>query len=194
MPVPMTHGGLPDVLRPGLNAVLVGINAGLRSAQLGHHFAGRGNRFWTLLYASKLTPKLLTYQEDSTLTEYGLGLTNIAGRATRSSSDLRREDFTIGRMALEEKIKRFEPKWVAFVGVTVYREYLRGRRGSARKIKCGIQKEPIGSSRVFVLPNPSGRNAHFSYDEMLRLWKRLARQLKAKSSTQKKPIKEKKNA
>ncbi len=185
MPHPMTHDGLPDYLRQGLNALLVGINPGLRSAQLGHHFAGRGNRFWNLLHTSKLTPRLLTYEEDSSLTDYGLGLTNIAGRPTRSSSELRREDFHSGRMALEEKIKRFEPKWVAFVGVTVYQEYLRGRRGSARKIKCGIQKESIGGARVFVLPNPSGRNAHYSYDEMLRYWKRLARQLRTKKPMQK---------
>jgi TDG/mug DNA glycosylase family protein len=181
MAVPMTHDGLPDYLRPELNVMLVGINPGLRSAQLGHHFAGRGNRFWNLLHAAKLTPKLLSYEEDSTLVDYGLGLTNIAGRPTRSSSDLRREDYYSGRMALEEKIARFKPKWVAFVGVTVYQEYLRGRHKSARKIKCGVQKESIGPSRVFVLPNPSGRNAHYSYDDMLRLWKRLARQLKAKA-------------
>jgi TDG/mug DNA glycosylase family protein len=189
----MTHGGLPDYLRPGLNAMLVGINPGLRSAQLGHHFAGQSNRFWKLLHASKLVPKLMTYEEDSSLPEYGLGLTNIAGRPTHSSSDLRRVDYYTGRMALEEKILRLEPKWVAFVGVTVYREYLRGRRGSARKIECGIQKELIGNSRVFVLPNPSGRNAHFSYDEMLRFWKRLARQLRAKKPKQK-TTKAKKNA
>lgn len=167
---------LPDYVRPGLNALLVGINPGLRSALLGHHFAGRNNRFWDLLYDAGLTPCRLSFEEDWRLPEFGLGLTNIAGRPTRSSSDLRRRDFIRGGRVLASKITRFKPKCVAFVGVTVYRELVRGGgQGSPpMKISCGVQRDAIEGAVAFVLPNPSGRNAHFRYRDMLRHYRALA--------------------
>jgi TDG/mug DNA glycosylase family protein len=168
----MARGNLPDYIRSGLDVLLVGINPGLRSAELGHHFAGVNNRFWDLLHDSGMTPRRLTYEEDTRLPELGIGLTNIAARPTRSSSELCREDFSEGRRALAEKIARYTPAWVVFVGIMVYREF---RPAPERaKLRCGVQKEGVEGARVFVVPNPSGRNAHYTYEEMLRYWKELA--------------------
>jgi TDG/mug DNA glycosylase family protein len=170
----MLREGLPDYLRPGLKLILVGINPGLRSAEVGHHFAGPSNRFWRLLHDSGLTPRRLTYEEDARLLDLGIGLTNIAARPTRSSSDLGREDFNRGRHALAAKITRFRPTYVGFVGLTAYREFL----GSRAHVHCGFQENLIDGAEVFVLPNPSGRNAHYTYREMLRSWRELGRSVR----------------
>lgn len=163
--------GLPDYLIPGLDLLLVGINPGLRSAEVGHHFAGRGNRFWDLLSDSGLTPRRLTPLEDASLLDFGLGLTNIAARPTRSSSDLGKRDFARGRRVLRDKIARYRPRAVAFVGVTAYREFLE----VSTRLDCGLQDRKLEDADLFVLPNPSGRNAHFSYRDMLRHYRALAR-------------------
>jgi double-stranded uracil-DNA glycosylase len=171
---------LPDYLAPELDVVLVGINPGIRSAEKGHHFAGPGNRFWRLLSDSGLTPRRLEPTEDGTLPDYGIGITNIVPRASRSSGDLKPGDYAKGRRALVEKIFRFRPTTVALVGVTVFRE-LWPELSSApapKRIKCGQRPETIGASAMFVLPNPSGRNAHYTYDEMLGYWSELAKWLK----------------
>ena len=170
----MLREGLPDYLRPGLKLILVGINPGLRSAEVGHHFAGANNRFWRLLHDSGLTPRRLTYEEDAHLLDLGIGLANIVTRPTRSTSDLSHEDFERGRRSLARKIARFRPSTVGFVGLTAYREF-QGRRA---RVHCGFQENPIEGAEVFVLPNPSGRNAHYSYSEMLRSWRELAASLK----------------
>lgn len=168
---------LPDRIRPGLDLLLVGINPGLRSAALGHHFAGVNNRFWGLLHEAGLTRERLTFEDDVRLPELGIGVTNLAARATRSSSDLRPADFDRGILALEAAIARARPRWVAFVGVTAYREFARRRTCSAKGPGggCGPKQERINGARVFVLPNPSGRNAHFPYREMLRHYRSLRR-------------------
>ena len=170
----MVREGLPDYLRPHLDILLVGINPGLRSAELGHHFAGPGNHFWKLLHDSGITPRRLSYEEDSLLLDFGVGLTNIVDRPTRGSGDLSKDDFSRGRRKLARKLVRFRPTAVGFVGVTVYREF-EGLRGP---IRCGLQKERIEGVDIFVLPNPSGRNAHYTYPEMLRHWRTLARCLR----------------
>ncbi|MCI0407301.1 MAG: mismatch-specific DNA-glycosylase [Acidobacteria bacterium] len=165
--------GLSDYLRADLEVLLVGINPGLRSAKLRHHFAGVGNRFWDLLSDSGLTPRRLTYEEDSRLPDFGIGLTNLAARPTRSSSDLTERDFARGRRVLARKIRQSRPRVVAFVGVTAYRAF--GRR--RLPLRPGLQTERLEEAAVFVLPNPSGRNAHFRYREMLRYYRALARHL-----------------
>lgn len=173
-------GVLPDYLKPGLDVILVGINPGMRSAERGHHFAGPGNRFWQLLAGADLTPRKLGYADDGTLLAYGIGITNIVARASRSSSDLGRDDYEAGRRILAEKIARFRPKAVAFVGVTVFREFWPelSSAPAPKKIACGKRTETIAGAALFVLPNPSGRNAHYSYEEMLGYWQDLARWLK----------------
>ena len=170
----MGTDGLPDYIRRGLEILLVGINPGLRSAELGHHFAGVNNRFWKLLHDAGITSHRLSYEEDSRLPGFGVGLTNIAARPTRTSSELKREDYDRGRAILANKIRRFQPKVVAFVGLTVYREFRRGERRLPSRLRCGLQKEKLEGASLFVVPNPSGRNAHYSYSEMLKYWKELA--------------------
>jgi len=167
---------LPDYLCPGLDIVLVGINPGLRSEEKGHHFAGPGNRFWPLLADCGLTPEKLSYRQDHQLVDYGVGLTNIVSCASASSSDLKAGDYARGRRELSDKIVRLRPRFVGFVGVTVFREFwpVLSRERAPRTIPCGLRPETIGDSQLFVLPNPSGRNAHFSYEQMLQHWQELA--------------------
>jgi len=142
-------------LCPRPRILFVGINPSLRSAEVGHHFAGPGNPFWRLLHASGLVPGPLTYEDDVRLPGWGLALTNIVPRATREASELRREEFVEGQRTLARLIARLRPKVVAFVGTTVYRAFF-GPRVSGG---AGPKPERIGEARVFVLPNPSGRNA-----------------------------------
>lgn len=149
--------GLPDLLGPGLRVMFVGINPGLRSGALGHHFAGKGNPFWRLLEASGLTPRLLAPEEDRLLLEYGLGLTNVCPRTTRTAAELTPAEWTRGVRELERKITRHRPRWVAFVGLTVYQRFF-GLPGSGG---AGEKPERVAGARVFVLPNPSGLNASF---------------------------------
>ena len=132
------------------------------------------------MHDAGITPHRLTYQEDARLVDFGVGLTNIAARATRSSSDLDREDFSRGSRTLAKKISRFEPKGVAFVGITAFREFQRssGVAGRGQKLRCGRQPDPIQGAAVFVLPNPSGRNAHYSYRDMLHHYRHLAKWMK----------------
>jgi TDG/mug DNA glycosylase family protein len=137
--------------------LLVGINPGLRSGALGHHFAGNGNPFWRLLHASGLTPRLLTYEEDQELGELGIGLTNLCARATRAAADLTAADFARGRRTLASKIAKVRPGVVAFVGLSLYQTYFQlSASGGA-----GAKLERIDGARVFVVPNPSGLNASF---------------------------------
>jgi TDG/mug DNA glycosylase family protein len=155
--------------------LFVGINPGVRSAQTGHHFAGFSNRFWKLLYQSGLVPEPLTYLDDDRLPEWGYGITNIVARATPGIDELKPEEYAAGRLRLRAKVRRYRPEIVAFVGITVYRAMYPERRGP---VAMGLQKEPLGETAVFVLPNPSGRNANYSYDEMLRAYRSLTRLLR----------------
>jgi TDG/mug DNA glycosylase family protein len=153
---------------------LVGINPGLESARIGHHFAGRGNRFWRLLHASGLVPELLLPEHDRRLAEFGFGVTNIAARPTRSCSDLGPQDFQRGRRLLARKVRAIGPELVAFVGVVAFREYFEDKKS---RVEPGLRPESIAGARVFVLPNPSGRNAHFGPERMLAAYQALEREL-----------------
>jgi TDG/mug DNA glycosylase family protein len=146
---------LPARLCPRPRILFVGINPSLRSAEVGHHFAGPGNPFWRLLHAARLVPEPLTFADDARLPEWGLALTNIVPRATREAAELTRAEFEAGRRALARVIRRLEPEVVAFVGTTVYRAFFGPRVAGG----VGPKPETIGGARVFVLPNPSGRNA-----------------------------------
>lgn len=153
---------LPDRLRPGVRVLFVGINPGLRSAAIGHHFAGYSNRFWKLLYDARLVPRALTCEEDVRLPEWGYGLTNLVARPSRGMDDLKPAEFQAGRTRLLAKVRRYRPRVVALVGVTVYRALF----PNAGPIRMGLQAESLAGAHVFVLPNPSGRNANYSYREM----------------------------
>ena len=152
--------------------LFVGINPSLRSAEVGHHFAGPGNPFWRLLHAAGLVPEPLTYVDDVRLPALGLALTNIVPRATRAASELTTDEFKRGRAALARLIARLEPEVVAFVGVTVYRAFF----GPQASGGAGPKPERIGRARVFVVPNPSGLNASYpGFADKLVWFRRLRR-------------------
>lgn len=182
-----TEKRLCDRIEPGVRVLFVGINPGIRSALTGHHFAGFSNRFWKLLYDARLVPEPITYKDDLRLPEWGYGITNIVPRATPGITDLRPEDYRAGARILLRKIRRYRPQVVALVGVTVWRALLEAvgepdARTLAVKVGfqaglAGLKPGPTidGDPRIFVLPNPSGRNANYSYEEMLRAFRALKR-------------------
>ncbi|MBV8055918.1 MAG: mismatch-specific DNA-glycosylase [Deltaproteobacteria bacterium] len=149
--------GLKDVLTPHPRVLFVGINPSPRSQQVGHHFAGRGNPFWRLLYAARIVPEELTYLDDEKLADFGLALTNLCARATRTASELERDEIQRGKRTVLRKIARLQPAVVALVGASIYRYFCADRASSG----VGPKPETIHEARVFVLPNPSGLNANF---------------------------------
>jgi TDG/mug DNA glycosylase family protein len=163
---------LRDRIRPGVRVLFVGINPGIRSSLTGHHFAGFSNRFWKLLHESKLVPEPLSYADDVRLPEWGYGITNIVPRPTPGIDTLEPHEYTEGRVRLRRKILRYRPRVVALIGVTVFRAMFPAHKGP---VALGPRQERIGDSAVFVLPNPSGRNANYSYAEMLRAFRSLGR-------------------
>jgi len=156
------------LIQPGVRVLFVGINPGIRSAAIGHHFAGFSNRFWKLLWESGLVPEPLGPEDDVRLPEWGLGITNLVPRATPGIDTIAPEEYVAGLRVLRRKVRRWRPVAVAFVGVSLYR-FVAGVKG---RIALGEQSERFEGARVFVLPNPSGRNANFSYAEMLAAFKK----------------------
>lgn len=144
----------------------------MRSAAVSHHFAGPSNRFWRLLYEAGLVPEPVTWADDERLPEWGLGITNLVARATPGVGDLHASELIAGRRGLTAKVRRHRPAIVALVGVMIYRAlFPEVARGKA--VALGEAGETLGGARVFVLPNPSGRNANYSYSEMLDAFIRL---------------------
>ena len=158
-----------------MRVLLVGINPGMRSEAMGHHFAGHSNRFWKLLHESRLVPEPIGTEHDDRLPEWGFGITNLVGRATPGIDTLRPADFDAGARALRRKVRRWKPEVVAFIGVTVYRAVYR----TPDPVSVGLQPDTFEGARVFVLPNPSGRNANYTYPEMLDAYRALAAYLSA---------------
>lgn len=170
---------LQDRIQPGLRVLFVGINPGVRSAVTGHHFAGYSNRFWKVLSESALVPEPITYKDDDRLLEFDLGITNLIARPSPGISDLRLAEYLNGWKVLDRKIRRYRPKVVALVGITLYRAILPLLLSDAGKLPHadipGLQPLKIHGAHLFVLPNPSGRNANFSYAEMLDAFVKLRR-------------------
>jgi TDG/mug DNA glycosylase family protein len=173
---------LRDRIAPGVRVLFVGINPGIRSALTGHHFAGYSNRFWKLLYDSRLVPEPITFADDDRLSEWGFGITNLIPRATPGIDTLTPDEYVAGLVVLRRKVRRHQPELVAFVGVSLFRAIF-ARRGA---IAVGPQPETFEGASVFVLPNPSGRNANFSYNEMLAAFRGLARVKRSRSKSPKK--------
>jgi TDG/mug DNA glycosylase family protein len=148
---------LQDVVCDQPRVLLVGINPGLRSAALGHHFAGLGNPFWRLLHASGLTPVQLDPEDDNRLAEFGVALTNLCPRPTRTAAELTTDEMARGRRALVRKCQQLEPRVVALVGITLYGQIFGARSGGGP----GARPGRLGGAPVFVVPNPSGLNASF---------------------------------
>ncbi|MFC4017692.1 G/U mismatch-specific DNA glycosylase [Micromonospora sp. GCM10011542] len=148
---------IADVIAPGLAVLFVGINPGLWSAATGWHFARPGNRFWPALHRGGFTPRLLHPSEQDELPALGLGITNMAARASARADELSTEELLAGAAILTDKVARYRPRWVAVVGVTAY------RIGFGRpKATFGPQPQALAGARLWVLPNPSGLNAHFT--------------------------------
>ena len=148
---------LPDVVAPGLDVLFSGINPGLVSAYTGHHFARPGNRFWPALHRSGFTPRQLDPSEQDQLLDLGLGITNVVARATARADELTDAEVVAGGETLRAKVRDLEPRWLAVVGVTAYRTAF-----ADPKARIGPQDLVVGSTRVWVLPNPSGLNAHYT--------------------------------
>jgi TDG/mug DNA glycosylase family protein len=159
---------LPDILAPNLSLLLVGINPGMYSAAIGHHFGRPGNRFWKVLAASGLTPKLLTPYDDHTLPQYGLGLTNVVGRTTARAEELALTELRQGARKLERKVAKCAPRVVAVLGVTAYRTAF-----ARPKAQLGLQAEQLADAKLWILPNPSGLNAHHQLPDLTRLFAEL---------------------
>jgi double-stranded uracil-DNA glycosylase len=160
--------GIPDVIEPGLAVVFCGINPGLYSAATGCHFARPGNRFWPALHRSGFTPQQLHPSEQSRLLAYHLGITNLVDRGTARADELTAPELSEGGRSLKAKMLRLRPAWLAVLGVGAYRTAF-----AQRTAIVGPQSTIVGATRVWVLPNPSGLNAHYTLDRLVEEFARL---------------------
>ncbi len=161
---------VPDILAPGLKVLFVGINPSLYSAAVGRHFARPGNRFWPALHAAGFTDRLFSPFEDRLLLERGLGVTNIADPATATADELTDEQLTAGARHLARKVRRYKPAAAAFLGISAYRVAF-----AKKDVRVGPQPDRLGGAAVWVLPNPSGLNAHYQLADLARLYGALRR-------------------
>ena len=161
---------VPDVIAPGLRVLFCGINPGLYTAWAGHHFARPGNRFWNALHAGGFTPRVLDPREEQRLLTFGCGITNVADRPSTAADELAREELVQGGRRLAEKVERFQPRWLAVLGLGAYRTAFARPRAVV-----GPQDETVGGARVWVLPNPSGLNASYRPEDFGRLFGELRR-------------------
>jgi mismatch-specific thymine-DNA glycosylase len=158
---------LPDYLRKGMKAVVVGCNPADRSARVGHYYAGRGNQFWPLLYDSGILPELLDHKSDKRVIEFGIGLTDLVKRPTRATDEIERHEFAEGRIVLSQKLEEFTPRMVVFNGKITYEKF------AQRTCELGLQKEKLYGAQVFVLPSTNGPISSRK-DVKLRHFRRLA--------------------
>jgi len=152
---------VPDVIAHGLRVLFCGINPGLYSGATGHHFARPGNRFWPVLHRAGFTDRVLAPWEERELLVRGYGITNLVARATAAAAELMANEFIAGARRLERKVKRFQPGWVAVVGIGAYRMAF----GRPRAV-IGPQPERLGPARLWLLPQPSGLNANHQMPEL----------------------------
>ncbi len=157
-----------DLIAPDLRVLFIGINPSLYSAAVGHHFARPGNRFWPTLYGAGFTDRLLAPAEERLLLDRGYGITNLVDGATAQAAELTEQDLSTGVRRLEKKVARFRPRWVAFLGISTYQA---AWDRSANSV--GPQKVRFGGARVWLLPNPSGLNAHYQLPALVRLFGEL---------------------
>ncbi|MBJ6763045.1 G/U mismatch-specific DNA glycosylase [Myxococcaceae bacterium JPH2] len=159
---------MPDLIAPGLRVLFCGINPSLYSVVVGFHFARPGNRFWPTLHASGFTPRRLDPSEQDLLLEWGCGITNVVDRATASADQLAPEELLEGGRALERKVRRHRPTFLAVLGLGAYRAAF-----NRPKAKFGLQPETLGATRLWALPNPSGLNANYQLADLARLYAEL---------------------
>ena len=159
-----------DVIAPDLRVLFCGINPGLYTAAVGHHFARPGNRFWPVLHKSGFTDRLLSPFEEHELLKLRLGVTNVVAHATAAAAELTKDDFLKGGQKLVAKVRRYDPLIIAVLGVGAYRVAF-----ARPKAVIGEQDETIAEARIWVLPNPSGLNANYQLNDLVRLFKELRR-------------------
>jgi TDG/mug DNA glycosylase family protein len=159
---------VPDIVAPGLRVLFCGINPGLYSGATGHHFARPGNRFWRTLHLAGFTPRVLDPSEGRELLRSGLGITNLVARTTATADELTTDELRAGAEVLRAKAIETCPRVVACLGVSAYRAGF-GRADAV----IGPQAEALGPSRLWVLPNPSGLNAHYQLPALAALFAAL---------------------
>ena len=157
-----------DVIAPRLRVLFCGINPGLYSGATGHHFARPGNRFWPTLYQAGFTSRLLHPSEERELLMLGYGITNLVARATATADELTSDELLRGKIRLERKVKRYEPRVVAVLGISAYRTAFREKTAT-----LGLQEKHLGNSMVWILPNPSGLNAHYQLSDLAERFREL---------------------
>ncbi len=159
---------LREVNAPGLRVLFCGINPGLYSGATGHHFARPGNRFWPTIHQAGFTPRLLHPSEQRELLDWGYGITNLVARTTATADELSVEELLAGRKRLAGKIKRYQPRVLAVLGIGAYRTAFQ-----QPKATLGLQTERIGNTMLWVLPNPSGLNAHYQLSDLVEQFRKL---------------------
>lgn len=159
---------LPDVIARELRVLFCGINPGLYTAAVGHHFARPGNRFWPALYRSGFTDRLLSPFEENQLLDLGYGITNLVARATASAAELANDEYLRGAEILQEKVEYYRPRFVAFIGIGAYRAAF-----ARPDAVVGRQQEKLGAALVWALPSTSGLNANYRPEELARLFAEL---------------------
>jgi len=166
----MAGEGLEDILVPGLSVVFCGINPGLLAASQGHHFAGRSNRFWRTLHLAGFTPHEVQAEDDRSLVQFGCGLTAVVERPTARADQLAVAEFAAAAMGFEQKITRYAPRYVAFLGKPAY-----AALSGQKVVAWGPQAKTFGGAQVWVLPNPSGRNRAFTLEQLVVAYRQLHR-------------------
>ncbi|MBK5061274.1 G/U mismatch-specific DNA glycosylase [Paraburkholderia domus] len=159
---------LPDVLEPGLSLVFCGINPGIRAASTGHHFEGRGNRFWRVMHLAGFTPEQIRPEDDHTLLRYGCGLTTVVPRPTAQAAELSRSEIELAGDAFRRKIERYAPRHIVFLGKMALSAI-----SGTRDIHWGPQTKPFGGARAWVVPNPSGLNRAFDLDALVAAYREV---------------------
>lgn len=159
---------IPDILQPGIRVLFVGINPGLHSAAIGCHFGRPGNRFWPALHGGGFTPRVFSPFDQWELPPLGWGITNIVPRASARADELTPDELRTGGKVLRQKVRRYSPQWVAILGVTAYRQAF-----DTPSAKLGRQDHDLEDAGLWILPNPSGLNAHFQADDLARLFGEL---------------------
>lgn len=164
---------ITDVIAPNLHVLFCGINPGLWSGITGNHFAKPGNRFWKTLHLAGFTPRQLAPSEELELLEMNLGITNFIARATATADELGKEEYLAGGETLRKKVLKFQPKFLAILGIGAFRTAF-----NQPKAGLGLQSETIGATKIWVLPNPSGLNAHYQIADLIRVYGELYQQTK----------------
>jgi TDG/mug DNA glycosylase family protein len=159
---------VPDVLAPGLSVLFCGINPGLYTAAVGHHFARPGNRFWPAIHAAGFTPRLFAPHEELGLLDLGYGITNVVARATATADDLSAAELVEGGKKLMARVRRCRPRFLAVLGIGAYRSAFNRPRAA-----LGLQSDTLSTTRIWILPNPSGLNAHYQAADLARLFRAL---------------------